>query len=57
MEHAQEVILLADSSKAGKLSFARFGSLERVNALITDKSLGRAAARDFAKRKIKVIMV
>lgn len=57
MEHAQEVILLADSSKIGKLSFARFGELERLNVLITDKRLPPKAAGDFSKRGIKTITV
>lgn len=57
MEHAKEVVLLADSSKAGKLSFARFGGLERVNTLITDKGLPSQAVREFTKRGIKTIAV
>jgi DeoR family transcriptional regulator, fructose operon transcriptional repressor len=57
MEHAQHVILLADSSKVGKLSFARFGSLDKVGTLITDKGIRPVAVKDFAKRKIKVVTV
>lgn len=55
IEHAQQVVLLADCSKLGRVSFARFGSLEKVDCLITDRKAGRAATREFQKRKIKII--
>ena len=41
MEHAREVILLADSSKAHKISFTRAGRLEKVRVLITDSLFDR----------------
>lgn len=37
ISHAQEVILLADSSKFSKPAFIRYGSLKDINTLITDK--------------------
>ncbi|MEO3944420.1 DeoR/GlpR family DNA-binding transcription regulator [Gorillibacterium sp. CAU 1737] len=40
---ARQVILLADHSKYGHVSFARFGSLEDVTTVITDGSLSGAA--------------
>ena len=57
MDHAQEVILLADSSKIGKVSFARFGELRKVGTLITDKGLADRTARDLRKRGIKTVLV
>jgi DeoR/GlpR family transcriptional regulator of sugar metabolism len=57
MEHAQEVILLADSSKVGKVSFARFGALGKVGTLITDKGLAEGAARELRKQGIKTVIV
>ena len=54
MRRAREVILLADSSKVGKVSFARAGRLEQVNMLITDKRLDPAWARELAKRGVKI---
>jgi DeoR family fructose operon transcriptional repressor len=57
MDHAQEVILLADSSKIGKVSFARFGELGKVGTLITDKGLAENAGRDLRKQGIKTVIV
>jgi len=37
LTHAQEVILLADSSKFTKTAFVKFGNLKDVDILITDK--------------------
>ena len=36
IQNSREVILLADSSKIGRTSLARFAQMEQVNALITD---------------------
>lgn len=55
MERAREVILLADSSKAGKVSFARAGKLERLHAVITDAGLDTKFAKELTKKGIKVI--
>ena len=38
MRHAAKVILLADSTKAGKVSFAQAGKLSDVDLLITDEA-------------------
>jgi len=54
MHRARQVILLADSSKVGKVSFARAGRLEQINMLITDKQLDSAWARELARRGVKV---
>jgi DeoR/GlpR family transcriptional regulator of sugar metabolism len=55
MEHAREVILLADSSKAGKVSFVRSGSLDKVHTVITDTRINRKFARELTKKGIKVV--
>ena len=39
MGQARQVIVLADSSKAGKVSFASAGRWANVHVLITDKPL------------------
>lgn len=57
MNQAQQVILLADSSKAGKVSFARAGKLDRVNVLITDKGVDKQFAAELNKQGIKLIKV
>jgi DeoR family transcriptional regulator, fructose operon transcriptional repressor len=55
MEHAREVILLADSSKAHKVSFTRAGRLEKVRVLITDSLIDRKFAKELSKRGIEVV--
>lgn len=55
MARAREVILLADSSKAGKVSFARAGSLEKLHTVITDTKLDSKFAKELTKKGIKVI--
>jgi DeoR/GlpR family transcriptional regulator of sugar metabolism len=55
MARAREVILLADSSKAGKVSFARAGSLDRLHAVISDTKLDSKFAKELTKKGIKVI--
>jgi DeoR family fructose operon transcriptional repressor len=53
-EQAGQVILLADSSKAEKVCFARFSELEKVDMLITDQKLSQDFAKSLRKRGIKV---
>lgn len=57
MQHAQDVILLADSSKVGKVSFARFGALADIGTLITDRDLAASTARALRKQGIKIVLV
>ena len=57
MEHARDVILLADSSKAGKISFTRAGQLEKIRVLITDRLIDRSFARNLRKRGIEIVQV
>jgi DeoR/GlpR family transcriptional regulator of sugar metabolism len=55
MEQAREVILLADSSKAHKISFTRAGRLEKVRVLITDRQFDRKLAKELRKRGIETV--
>jgi len=57
MQRAREVILLADSSKVGKVTFARAGTLEKIHTLITDTKIDRQFTRELSKKGIKVVRV
>lgn len=55
MEHAREVILLADHNKAHKISFTRAGRLEKVRVLITDNLMDRKLTKGLRKLGIEVV--
>jgi DeoR/GlpR family transcriptional regulator of sugar metabolism len=55
MGQARQVIVLADSSKAGKVSFASAGSWDHVHVLITDKQIDKGFAKELIKKDIKLI--
>jgi len=55
MGRAREVVLLADSSKAGKVQFSHAGSVEDVNILVTDKGIDAAFVRGLERRGVRVI--
>jgi DeoR/GlpR family transcriptional regulator of sugar metabolism len=55
MQRAREVILLADSSKVGKRSFAGAGRLDEVDILVTDTGIDERAVRALKRRGIRVI--
>jgi DeoR/GlpR family transcriptional regulator of sugar metabolism len=55
MQQAREVVLLADGSKIGKVSFASAGRLDRIRTLITDRSADRAFVRALAKKGVRVV--
>jgi DeoR/GlpR family transcriptional regulator of sugar metabolism len=57
MSQARQVILLADSSKAGKVAFACAGRLENVHVLVTDKGLDKNFAKELTKKGIKLVRV
>ncbi len=57
MSQARQVILLADSGKAGKVAFARAGGLENIHVLVTDKQLDKHFAKELARRGIKLVRV
>ncbi|HEX5398752.1 MAG TPA: DeoR/GlpR family DNA-binding transcription regulator [Verrucomicrobiae bacterium] len=54
---ARQVILLADSGKAGKVAFARAGGLEHLHAIVTDKAMDKTFAKELTKKGIKVVRV
>jgi len=53
MGQARQVIVLADSSKAGKISFARAGRWDNVHVLISDKPV--EFAKELTKKGIKLV--
>ena len=55
MGQARQVIVLADSSKAGKVSFAKAGRWEDVHVLISDKQLDKSLAKELAGKGIKLV--
>ena len=55
MAQARQVIVLADSSKAGKVSFTSAGSWGNVHVLITDKQIDRFFAKTLIKKNIKLV--
>jgi DeoR/GlpR family transcriptional regulator of sugar metabolism len=55
MRQAKQVIVLADSSKAGKVAFARAGNLDDVDVLITDRRVDRVFAKELNKKGIKLV--
>jgi DeoR/GlpR family transcriptional regulator of sugar metabolism len=55
MGQARQVIVLADSSKAGKVSFASAGGWETVHVLVTDKQMDKDFARELLKQGIKLV--
>ena len=57
MKRARQVILLADSSKVGKIAFAKAGQLKDLQVLITDKNLEARVAREIRKSGVTVVQV
>jgi DeoR/GlpR family transcriptional regulator of sugar metabolism len=57
MSQARQVILLADSGKAGKVAFACAGRLENIHVLITDKGLDKHFAKELTRKGIKLVRV
>ena len=55
MGQSRQVFVLADSSKAGKISFARAGGWDKVHALITDEQMDRNFTKELVKTGIKLI--
>jgi DeoR/GlpR family transcriptional regulator of sugar metabolism len=56
IESANEVILVADSSKIGKSSFASLGALSLIDYLITDSNIKDEDVEMFQKNDIKMIL-
>jgi len=57
MQRARQAILLADSSKIGKASFVKSGTLEDLDVLITDSRARQKDVQQFRKKGIKVVVV
>ncbi len=55
MEHSSEVILLADSSKIGKISFAHAGGVESISTIVTDSGADADFLKRIRKMKINII--
>jgi len=56
MKRSETVILLADSSKFGKKSFAKSGDISDIDIIVTDNNLPAKFAKFFQKKKIKLII-
>lgn len=52
---AKEIILLADSTKCGKISIARVCSIKKIDKLITDKDINRDFVNAASKLNVEVI--
>ena len=55
-DRADQVVIVADSSKLGQRAFARICSPERIDVLVTDSGVTDAAVTRFAERAIRVII-
>lgn len=54
MKRAAHVVLLVDSGKAGKISFARSGDIRNVDVLVTDKNFPTPLKKRLEKMGIEV---
>ena len=57
IDSAQKIIVLTDSSKFGKKSFARICSLEKIDQIITDKNIHQSMIKKTEEKGIKIIAV
>ena len=57
IRHADRVVLVADSSKIGKVTFARICEAGEVDELITDRAADRAAVRALTDAGVRVRLV
>jgi len=55
MEHARQVILLADHTKVGKISFSHAGPLKKVRVFITDNAVEKRFTERLRKLGIEVV--
>ncbi len=56
MQRAEKAILLADSSKLGKKSFAVSGSLSDIDVVITDSGVSTVLVKELKKKGIEVVV-
>ena len=57
IRHAQRAVLVADSSKIGRITFARICPVRDVSELITDRGADPAAVRALAEAGVEVTLV
>jgi len=57
IEISKKVIVLADSTKFGRRSFAFIGPLSQVDTIVTDSNLPEEKRNLLAEMKIEVITV
>ncbi|MDP5229828.1 MAG: DeoR/GlpR family DNA-binding transcription regulator [Cellulophaga sp.] len=57
LQSAQKIIVLADSSKFGKKSFAKICDLNQVHELITDKGISPEIKKKIEEKGVKVTVV
>jgi len=57
MSRASRTVLLADSSKFGKTSFVRFGTLSCLAAVISDKQMPSAQRKAFQRAGVETLLV
>lgn len=56
LSRAEHVIVLADNSKIGRVSFSNFGQIGDIDTLVTDKKANAGLVRELRKRKVKVVI-
>ncbi|MBM7614399.1 DeoR/GlpR family DNA-binding transcription regulator [Alkaliphilus hydrothermalis] len=55
MKSAKEIYIVADHSKFGRVSFARFANLEEVDGIISDSGVDQHMVDKFASKNIQII--
>jgi DeoR/GlpR family transcriptional regulator of sugar metabolism len=56
MSRAARTILLTDSTKFGKTSFVRFGTLNQVSTIITDNQLSQNDRKAVKRAGVELIL-
>ncbi|MEZ5073087.1 MAG: hypothetical protein R2751_19610 [Bacteroidales bacterium] len=56
IESAEEVFVVADSSKVGKSAFASLGALSLIDTLITDSGIPESAVEMFSRHDIRLLL-
>jgi len=54
-ERAAQVVVTADSSKAGRRAFARICTAAEVDILVTDTGIRTRRGRQARRRRVKVV--
>ncbi len=57
MARASRTVLLADSSKFGKTSFVRFGTIKSLSTVISDKQMAPAQRKAFQRAGVETLLV